>query len=189
MAVAVTIGLTGNPEVDGLLSGDKWTGLVTYSFPTARYGDATSTKYSFAPVTTSQQHAAIDWALTEIQSFTNISLSNSGTSTSADIRFANSSVANPTSYAYYPDNSPDGSGGDVWIGTQYDYQHPTLGSYEWTTHIHEIGHAFGLKHPHETEGSFPKLALVHDDVEYSVMSYRSYVGQSLSGGGGYTNED
>ena len=120
-------------------------------------------------------------------SFTNIDLSSAGTSTSADVRFGNSSVANPTAYAYYPDNWSDGSGGDVWIGTQYDYQHPTMGSYEWTTHIHEIGHAFGLKHPHESEGSFPALALAHDDLEYSVMSYRSYIGQSTSGG--YTNED
>jgi serralysin len=187
MATAITISPTGNQEIDGLLSGYQWTGAVTYSFPTVRYGDATSNSETFAPVTTPEQLAAINWALTEIQTFTNINLSSAGTSTSADVRFGNSSVANPTAYAYYPDNMPDGSGGDVWIGTQYDYQHATLGSYEWTTHIHEIGHAFGLKHPHETEGSFPKLASVHDDVEYSVMSYRSYVGQSLSGG--YVNED
>ena len=45
----------------------------------------------------------------------------------------------------------------------------------------------GLKHPHETDGGFPRLALAHDSLELSVMSYRSYVGQSLSGG--YTNED
>jgi Ca2+-binding RTX toxin-like protein len=186
MAIAVTIGPTGNPEIDGLLSGYKWSGALTYSMPTVRYGDATSTSYTFNPITTPEQQAAINWALTEIQAFTNISLSSAGTSTSADLRFGNSSVANPTSYAYYPNNASDGSGGDVWIGTQYNYQNPTLGTYEWVTHIHEIGHAFGLKHPHETSGSFPALGLAHDDLEYSVMSYRSYIGQSTSGG--YTNE-
>ncbi len=183
MAIAVTIAPTGNPEIDGLLSGYMWSGSVTYSMPTVRYGDATSTSYTFAAVTTSQQQAVINWALTEIQNFTNIGLSSAETSTSADVRIGNSSAGNPTAYAYYPSNTS--SGGDVWIGTEYDYQHPTLGSYEWLTHIHEIGHAFGLKHPDESSGSFPKLPAAHDGLEYSVMSYRSYIALQAMYGADY----
>ena len=45
MAIAVAIGRTGNPEIDGLLSGYQVGAGVTYSLPTVRYGDATSTSY------------------------------------------------------------------------------------------------------------------------------------------------
>ena len=33
MATAVSVKATGNPEIDGLLSGSAWTGTITYSFP------------------------------------------------------------------------------------------------------------------------------------------------------------
>ena len=51
--------------------------------------------------------------------------------------------------------------------------------------IHETGHALGLKHPHDTVGSFGAIPANLDSLEYSVMSYRSYAGASTSGG--YTN--
>ncbi len=51
--------------------------------------------------------------------------------------------------------------------------------------MHETGHALGLKHPHEVRGSFGAMPLDHDSLEYTVMSYRSYVGASTASG--YTN--
>src|ERR1041384_4594047 len=107
MATAATNSPTGNLQIDRVLSGYSWTGTVTYSLPTERYGDALSTHYSFAPVTHSEQVSAITWTLNQIETFTNIDLQDAGTSTSADIRFGNSSVADPTSYAYYPSNDAD----------------------------------------------------------------------------------
>src|SRR5690349_11234022 len=105
----------------------------------------------------------------------------------ADIRIARSAEANPTAYAYYPSNSSAGEGGDVWIGTTYsEYDTPKLGDYGYITHLHELGHAFGLKHAHESGGVAGALASDHDGLEFTVMSYRSYVGGSTSGG--YTNE-
>ncbi|WP_346659195.1 MULTISPECIES: M10 family metallopeptidase C-terminal domain-containing protein [unclassified Bradyrhizobium] len=53
--------------------------------------------------------------------------------------------------------------------------------------MHELGHALGLKHSQEAGG--PANVAVpsgHDDSEYTVMSYRSYVGASTTSG--YTNE-
>jgi VCBS repeat-containing protein len=43
----------------------------------------------------------------------------------------------------------------------------------------------GLKHPHEARGSFPTMPADRDSIEYSVMSYKSYVGSTK---GYYTNE-
>jgi serralysin len=47
--------------------------------------------------------------------------------------------------------------------------------------VHETGHALGLKHGHE----FPAISQNRDTVEYTVMTYRSYVGQAITG---YANE-
>ena len=43
----------------------------------------------------------------------------------------------------------------------------------------------GLKHPQEVKGSFGSEPLDHDSLEYTVMSYRSYIGASTTSG--YTN--
>nr|WP_234679572.1 M10 family metallopeptidase C-terminal domain-containing protein [Bradyrhizobium sp. Oc8] len=127
--------------------------------------------------------AAINYAIALIKSYTNASITYSGTG-SADIMVAQSPAANPTSYAYYPGNYA--AGGDVWFGTQYDYTQAQLGNYYFTTALHELGHALGLKHSQET-GGVANVAVpsAHDDSEYTVMSYRSYVGGPLTG---YTNE-
>ncbi len=78
------------------------------------------------------------------------------------------------------------AGGDVWFGTAYNYSLAALGNYYFTTALHELGHAFGLKHSQETGGvANVAVPAAHDDFEYTVMSYRSYVGGPLTG---YTNE-
>ncbi|GLR85430.1 M10 family metallopeptidase C-terminal domain-containing protein [Bradyrhizobium iriomotense] len=188
MATAVTIGATGNADIDGMLSGYEWTGTITYSFPesssdyAAGYGsgEPTTSGFSQAP---SQMQAAINYAIGLIQGYTNATISYAGTN-GADIMVAQSPAANPTSYAYYPGNYVEG--GDVWFGTAYNYSLASLGNYYFTTALHELGHAFGLKHSQETGGpANVAVPTAHDDSEYTVMSYRSYVGGPLTG---YTNE-
>ena len=70
---------------------------------------------------------------------------------------------------------------------QFDdwYDNPVKGNYACASMLHETGHALGLKHPHEASGSFGAMPLDHDSLEYTVMSYRSYVGASTTSG--YTN--
>ena len=103
-------------------------------------------------------------------------------STHGDIRYGQSGAPS-TSWAYYPCTSQ--VGGDVWIGDNNSwYTNPVKGTYAWATFIHETGHAMGLKHPHEASGAFAAMPADHDSLEYSIMSYHSYVGSGL---GGYTN--
>jgi hypothetical protein len=189
LATAVSVTKSNNADIDGLLSGLKWTGTITYSFPdspgdySVSYfgnGEPTTAGFSQAP---SQMQAAINYAIALIEGYTNATIQFAGTN-GADIMVAQSPAANPTSYAYYPANVP--AGGDVWFGTQYNYTLAALGNYYFTTALHELGHAFGLKHSQETGGVANVAVLAaHDDSEFTVMSYRSYVGGPLTG---YTNE-
>jgi hypothetical protein len=190
VATAVSVTRTNNPEIDGLLGGTKWTGTVTYSFPDspsdylAGYSSSKEPTTGFSQAPAAEQ-AAINYAVGLILSYTNASIQYAGTN-SANIQIAQSSAANPTSYAYYPSNSSTGTGGDVWFGNAYDYSQAKLGNYYFTTALHELGHAFGLKHSQETGGvANVAVPAAHDDSEFTVMSYRSYVGGPLTG---YTNE-
>jgi serralysin len=103
----------------------------------------------------------------------------------ADLRYADSD-ATETAWAYYP--STGAWGGDVWVRKSGEYgtlyNSPVKGNYAWTTYLHETGHAMGLKHGHETN-IYGALPLAHDSMEYSIMTYKSYVGGPTDG---YTNE-
>jgi serralysin len=198
-ATGAAVGGTGVQNVDALIAGVRWSGALTYSFPDAR-GDYplsyAEVDNGFGAVSFNQQQAAryiLEGAssaaggpkmtLTAFEQFTNASISDGGFN-SADIRIAKSSSANPTAYAYYPSSSQ--YGGDVWFGTSYDYSNPRVGNYQYATMIHELGHALGLKHGHQLGGvSNVALTADRDSMEFSVMTYRSYVGHA---GGGYTNE-
>ncbi|CAN5524633.1 hypothetical protein BH10PSE7_BH10PSE7_02190 [soil metagenome] len=207
MATAVNQGAVGNAYIDGVLSGVKWSGSISFSFP-----DATSdyqagnpeTSSSFAQVTLQQREATRAilvgdpvsgttnvMKLTNVYSFISPSITESGGLGSGfngngDIRLGET-VGPGTAYAYYPNNNANGNGGDVWFGVNYagtsnDYRNPYLGGYAYHTHIHELGHALGLKHSQETGG--PANVAVpadKDAIEFTVMSYRSYVGAGLGG--------
>lgn len=188
MATAINASATGNPEIDGLLRGTKWSGGLTYSFPDspsdypANYSSQNEPNLNFAQ-TPAAMRQAIDYAVALVLGYTNITIQYAGTD-GADIMIAQSSAANPTSYAYYPSNAV--AGGDVWFGTSYNYAAAALGNYFFVTAIHEFGHSLGLKHSQETGGvSGVAVPAAHDYLAYTVMSYRSYMNGPLTG---YTNE-
>jgi serralysin len=190
--------LTGNNLIDGVTSGYVWSGgKITYAFPDNKsdYHYSGEKNHGFDNVSSKIEGAAkfiLDAGYRghandgfSVEGFTKLHVSE-GSDTSATIRYAESSSANPTAYAYYP-----GSGsvaGDVWFGHNYDYSNAVQGNYEFATVIHETGHALGLKHGHEASTSnttYPALNYNYDSLEYSVMTYKSFVGDSATS---YKNE-
>ena len=190
MPATTTITPSGNAYIDGVLSGTKWAvTTLTFSFPSSAsfYGSGYG---SGEPLTNfealnSMQMAATRAALAQYAAVANITFTEiTETATQhADIRLAESDKPG-TAWAYYPSTAAEG--GDAWFNNTSGYfDNPVRGTYDYVAFLHELGHALGLKHPHEVDGAFGAMPLDKDSLEYSVMSYRSYIGQSTSGG--YTN--
>ncbi|MDD3157093.1 M10 family metallopeptidase, partial [Anaeromusa sp.] len=184
-----TTSTCGSNRVDSLLSGVKWSSnVLTYSFPVvgsswpSNYSSSGENNIGFQPLT-EQQRSAATLALQSWANVCNLTFSLvSEPSSSGVIRLARSS-APTTSWAYYPSYSE--AGGDVWFGTgTYAPDNPIVGTYDYITFVHELGHTLGLKHPHDSARGVV-CDLASDDMEFSVMSYRSYIGASVTGG--YTN--
>jgi Ca2+-binding RTX toxin-like protein len=175
-------------NVEALLSGSQWfDSSLTYGFPTsaAQYPPGThdgEASDNFHPFLFNQQDA-VRAILGHISNLTELSFTELVSSPgSARLRYAMSD-ATDAAHAYYPDS--DGLAGSSWYNySSGAYQHPRLGNYAWLTYIHETGHALGLKHGHES----PALSADRDSLEYSVMTYRAYVGAPTDPESGFTNE-
>lgn len=209
MSIAVSSTPSGNPYIDGILYGTQWSGSITYSFADdlSDFGTYPYAISGFQQVSAAQQNAVqsiLEGAVasgTAIFSFGSYSqIANIDISLAADPAGSSDITIGQTDMfdgsdlttarvADFPLLSQGASGGDIWFGDNYDYRTPQVGSYAWATHIHELGHAMGLSHGHNagTDIDGFKLAIPHDrdGMEFSVMTYRSFVGGLTNG---YTNE-
>ena len=184
---------TGHEIIDGLLSGTKWQGPVTYTFPenASAYtykGEADAEFYRASGL----QRDAASFALDKdfgssandgfsVEGFTAVEIAQTS-STDANIRAAQSALPS-TAWAYLPGDYNEA--GDVWFGNYANITYPKAGNYAWHTVMHEMGHAMGLKHGHEALHGFDALPREYDTLETSIMTYRTYEGGPATG---YTYE-
>ncbi|WP_243368213.1 M10 family metallopeptidase [Microvirga solisilvae] len=180
MTSTFTVARTGNQDIDGILSSVRWSNsTLTYSFPKqasfyeSTYGSG-EPHDSFGALNTSQVRAAREvfamMASVSNLSFTEITETQE---THATLRLANADTP-PAAWTYLPDTSPEG--GDTWFGpTNGWFGNPVRGGYGYYAFMHEMLHGVGLKHGNE-DGAFGAMTTARDSMEYSVMTYRSYVG-------------
>jgi serralysin len=166
---------SGNVDIDGVLSGFRWaSGSISYSFPTL------SSQYEFAvpgfqPLNAAQE-TAVERVLANYAAIANLTFTEA-VGSAGTLRFAESSDP-VTAYAFYPHSDP--VGGDAFFNP-FDYNAPDPGTYAYLTFLHETGHALGLDHGQDALAGLGTLPTNHDSLEYSVMTYRAFVGADLNG--------
>lgn len=176
-------------SIHGLMSGLAWNYAVqddmTYSLPASGSfyespsPDDNPQDYGFQ-LATAMQEAAFRQIMRLVESLTQIKVREvtETPETHANIRLANTTLYDEAR-AELPNNFP--TAGDIWFTPAgADYFTPYLGNFGFFTLLHEVGHALGLKHGHEELGwnqaYFGTLPPEEDHHNFSVMTYRSYMG-------------
>lgn len=171
--------------INSLLGGTHWADDPTWALlseaPEAGYADV-----GVVAAPSPLLGAAVAAVIAEVERLTPLSLAQmtGRQAQTADLRVFSAAVlpvgGSLVSLGGYAFSPGDGAAaGDVWLG-------PDLvgvmapGGYGYRTVLHEIGHALGLKHPHE-RGPFAKLPPEMDNAEVSVMSARAYPGAAAGG--------
>lgn len=152
--------------------------VLTYSFLTADstfVSDYHGGEDGRAFLLSEAQKDAVRLVLAEFAAIANIRFKEvaDDASSAGVMRFGGDS-ADSTAHAYLP--SATAEAGDVWIGPSIAAEAIEIGSYDYTTLIHEIGHALGLKHPgkYSSTDEPPFLPAAKDTLQYSTMSYNEH---------------
>lgn len=199
MATGASVSASGTTVIDTTLYGSKWDSTtLTYSFPSlasALSGYATVPNSSHVSGLTGTEQLTVKAALTAWSDVSGLTFSETGTASASDIsiywylppivldEYGAIVSGNPTAQVVdFPGSTQEA--GDIQLGTyvvsgavaSWD-----VGNYPYLTILHEIGHALGLKHPHDEINGFPAADAAADAIQASVMSYRSFPGGEVTG--------
>ncbi|MEM8981056.1 MAG: M10 family metallopeptidase C-terminal domain-containing protein, partial [Pseudomonadota bacterium] len=194
-----TVFASGDSTIDGLLIGTAWAEpTLNFAFPsdssffTSPYEIApgqmdTGYVNSFVATSAAFQTVVRDMMsdLDGMLAVTFVETAN----TDAELVFARTTDTDlGTASGRFP--SYGANQGHQWYRNHIYEQSPTMGSYTWATILHETGHTLGLAHAHSADsisGDFVGQVQPRerDNMEFTVMSYRSYENAPTTG---YRNE-
>jgi serralysin len=168
-------------NTNALLFGTQWVAGATVSYNFAGSASYYASGYSpnYEPagfmVAEAGLQANIRSILTDqYAAVSNLNFAEVAATDVSDITIAKT-TSERTAHTYYPGSLA--ANGDIWFGNTYNYATAKIGSYEYRSTMHELGHSLGLKHGHEASYyTADVLTTDHDSMEFSVMTYRSYVG-------------
>jgi Ca2+-binding RTX toxin-like protein len=198
-----SISQTNDSLIDGLLQGNVWSfpsgpRVITYSLNQTGYGGSWT-----QPMSVAVDSAFAAWEAVANIDFQRVTSGTYSWQSSADIAVGLTGSQQSTQwgsigYADFPnsaENSVDRADlgsllgqtfttanyahpeGDIYLDNYAaDYSYLDPGGYGLTVIMHEIGHALGLKHPHDDGGTgfptFAELGISNLDLDqYTLMSY------------------
>jgi hypothetical protein len=154
-----------------------------YVFPSTVpiYSEVTDLADGFTMLNETQKQNAVA-AFKYIESITALSFVQSDEVLASNtLLFAlNTQEEDSYAYAYPPEIHPLGS--DIYMAIHPTNETLSAGTQGALTLIHEIGHALGLKHPHEEAAGLGEISILpveEDTVSNTVMSYEQSTVESL----------
>jgi hypothetical protein len=175
------------------LGGTTAATLMKYAFPSdvsdytqgvpGGYPD-TDILAKFHQATANQKAAALA-AMDLVASYTQLKFEEADSPSAADATLRFSGLTSGSSQAAFPANpgpySPQDAreSGDNWLSTNGRPPADFYGTDHFNTIMHEMGHALGLKHGHDSTYN-GALSADQNDNEFSVMTYASYLGANTS---------
>ncbi|WP_417464592.1 hypothetical protein [Kordiimonas sp.] len=190
-AVVDQVDITGDDRVDSLLDLFRYqnvlgaeTTSITYSFPNSSSAWSTSTSGGYGPedgegepwngisfLTTAEQNLFRE-VLSSIEDFAAVTFDevNDNADSAGTIRVAWTDLPDEGTAAYAFTPYATVTAGDIWIVSE-NQGTGGRGSYFHLVLTHELGHAIGLKHPFDEDGSGVLLSSEYDGLEYTVMAY------------------